>query len=49
MQGEDCIAFIESQAEDVYGTIVYPREYDYHRIWLYVDEKDIIKKVPGRG
>lgn len=49
MQGEDCVSYIESQAEDVYCLIVYPLEYDYHRVWIHVDGKDIVTEAPSRG
>lgn len=49
MQGEDCVSYIESQAEDVYCLIVYPLEYDYHRVWIHVDVKDIVTEAPSRG
>ena len=49
MQAEDCVALVESEAPDVYTIVVRPREYDFHRVIIRVDNDDLVTQTPYRG
>ena len=49
MSAEDCAEYIEEIAPDVFTHIVYKRESESKRIWIQVDDKDIVKAAPTRG
>lgn len=49
MQAEDCVALIESEAPDAYTLIVRPKDYDFHRVIIRVDNDSLVTKTPSRG
>mmetsp|Transcript_30041 Transcript_30041/g.36648 ORF Transcript_30041/g.36648 Transcript_30041/m.36648 type:complete len:98 (-) Transcript_30041:387-680(-) len=49
MSAEDCAEYIEEIAPDVFTHIVYKRQSESKRIWIQVDDKDIVKVAPTRG
>ena len=49
MQAEDCVALVEAEAPDAYTLIVRPKDYDFHRVIIRVDNDSLVTKTPLRG
>lgn len=49
MQAEDCVDYVESVAPDVYCVIVYPKDFEFNRIWIRVNHADEVIRAPSRG
>jgi len=49
MSAEDCAEYIESVAQDVFTHVVYKRGINSKRIWIQVDDNQIVRTAPERG
>lgn len=55
MTGDDCADYIETATENIHTTIIEPSDMDYgkdfdeHRVRIYVDEDYLVTIIPRLG